>query len=382
MRIGVTFGTLLLTLLCLPSGNNAADNRTPVDLVEGYLQYKDDPLWHKGGKRYVRSSKTTPAQLVWSGRYGCYTQVPASITYEFTEVPDDEPTVAVVPILKPPPFRPGWKEQVLDVARQRDEYSTYLAAINALGYKGQFYDPGLATSFNLPFKVGLLPPPPLLPDIKGSSYSLNLGTYGVQGATQYGYSYNSLREMYGTTDLNALYQQAARLAQGSQQLTGQATGDFSKLVGQAGADAVRVAEILAKGQAARQALEAANAAPSQRLQVQGLGTTVPGFQGGYELVPAPRQFQYGQAAGEFEMPSSPEQFLLRVGIPLCSSCHGNGNTKGNFDIRQYPNLPLEQKVIVWSRLLNPDPAKRMPQSQSGGPGQPITHAQFRAFVNF
>lgn len=85
-----------------------------------------------------------------------------------------------------------------------------------------------------------------------------------QGNTQYGVS--DIASFYGDIDFGAAFNQAARLADSAQQLSAKATAGYSDLLTTTSADRTRVAEILAKGQAAAQTLSAVKAGNSVTIQ--------------------------------------------------------------------------------------------------------------------
>src|SRR5262249_33993965 len=82
----------------------------------------------------------------------------------------------------------------------------------------------------------------------GYSGSLTLSTAGTQGNTVYGYGQSPLNQNLANLDLNVLFQQANRLAENTQRLSGQATGDFTNAVARAAGGQAGPAEFLAKAQ--------------------------------------------------------------------------------------------------------------------------------------
>lgn len=276
--------------------------------------------------------------------YWSYTKANISNTYNTN-------TYNTVPV--------DWRTQLLDLAKQRDtaelglrksalEQIAYLESINALGLTGNFRIQNYGQAIQFPGYAG------------GMNYaSVN------QGNTLYGYSYNTVKEAYGSTDMNVLYQQASRLTQGAQQLAGDAHRDFSGLVTQAGDNQSRIAEILAKAAAAEKVLNAANPQPSTRTT-----TTVTGSGSTSTVMPKV----------DDTLVEDTKRFLTYTGIPLCGSCHSGQTLKGKFDILTYPTMTSDQKNVIWDRIFSKDPDKVMPRSVDGRPGTPLTAAQKQDFV--
>jgi hypothetical protein len=314
--------------------------------------------WIRNGQAYTRIWVAPVYTSTFA--YGCRTSYLKSAGYySYSRVAVARAKADV------PAYGPDWKVEILKTAALRDDHRAYLEAVKALGFSSPFL-----ASYNT----------------YGSSSYPSLGSYGAQGSTAYGYSLKQVQEAYGTLDLNVLYQQASRLAQGSQALSRDATGDFSALVAAAGDNAARVAEIIAKARAAEIALRAAGADPSTKTTtvIQGSGTTtVPGA--GPAVTPP-----FVQRDGTRpRMPSAPEDdtsvskaaaFLKEVGLPRCQGCHNQGkDSKGGFDILTYPSMTLDQKKVAWKRLLSNDPTKLMPRDAKGV-GYQLPVAELQRFL--
>lgn len=228
-----------------------------------------------------------------------------------------------------------WRQEIAKAARERLEHQNFLESLRFAG-------------LNAPAQPNVL-------GGYGSSHSI--GTYGAQGNTVYGYSLNSIADLYGSTDLNALYLQAARLVQGAQSLAGQGSADFAGLVNAEGANRARVAEIIAKGQAAEKALQALNGPPVK--------------------VEQKTQFTFRIGAdGKPVIEESDPVVAPRVDVfktwngqaQVCAQCHFGDKAalKGGFDISSWPSLPMSKKLeYVQTRLLSKDPAKIMPPPGKG-----------------
>ncbi len=359
--------------LCFGGTASATDYPTYADgFQEGIYSHKGGLWYNAAGAAHSRHKEyfTEGGGYVRSAcGYGCgYTYSYAAPQqyfrwiYTAVSVP-----AAYVPPAAPavPAYTPGWKEKVIDYARVRDDQQAYLDALAALGIKGQ--------SFGFQ-----------------QTNSHNYGGYAapavVSGQTVYGHSFAQLQTAYGPS-LDTLYQSASRLTQSAQQLGGQATTDFTALVGQAGANQARIAEILARAQAAATALQATAPQASTTTittgQATGVGVQQATGQGAGGAAP-PVMPQARDGNGDPQANAAPAagsgDFLKTVGLPLCGSCHGAGASNQNaFDITAYPRMSIQQKARVWDRLTTADESKAMPRAKGGGAGQPVTAAQLHEF---
>jgi len=284
-------------------------------------------------------------------------------------------------------YAPGWQKQLLDIAAARDkvegrlrtnaqEFQTYLQAIKSLGLEGNFRIENYGQSIPLaPYGAPYMPHTPYA--------SSRLGQYGAQGNTLY--SYSSIKDLYGDTSPSTLFQQQAKLAENAQSLAGQASTDFGNNVAREGNNRARVAEILAYGQSRKMALDSSHPQipveehREDRIETQGQGQGQVQQQGqgqgqaqslgpdGRAAVTMPR------ADGAVTWPA--------IAIERCASCHGQGKHEGGFEIAKYEGMAPEQKARVWARLTTSDADKRMPRGKDGGPGRPLTPAEFKLFVN-
>jgi len=253
--------------------------------------------------------------------------------------------------------RGDWKSQLLELAQARDQVEgeirknaadslAFNQAISALGLTGNFRLEGYGQSYGFaPHYV---------------NQNANLGTYGANGSTLYGYTLNSIKDVYGSSDVNVLFQQAQRLAQNAQSLGGQATQEFQAAITQEGNNRSRVAEILAKAQAAAEALKAAEGTGSRTTT----STTTFGV-GQEQRTPGQQQSQQGPAI-------SPD--FAALATAKCLKCHGPDKKEGKFDVREYTQLSTADKAKVWERIMSPDKTKRMPKD-----GDPLTPEEKKIF---
>jgi len=276
----------------------------------------------------------------------------------------------------------NWRSQLLDIAKQRDynegelrrltvEQASFLEGVQALGLSGNFNIqgfgqplayPGYGHNFLSPYRY---------------NSSLNYGNYGLNGQTIYGYTYNSLKEAYGTTDMNVLYAQANKLAQNAQALGGQATTEFRDLVGAAGTNQSRVAEILARARAAEIALRATEPQPSVSVQTSEKEVTKEGEGGETEV--------NRSAVSRGPLNATPAEIYgawkQSVELSGCLMCHSGGTKKGGFDVTLYPTFTREQRQKVLTRLVTDDETKRMPRTKDGHAGRRLTDEELAIWAS-
>lgn len=356
-------GTLLAILLFIPRGDEAraqyfqgyvANYAVPINYFDGNFH------WHNSGPD--EAGRQYPAgNYAWlKGNW--YLQGSGYVY---------KATVAEALAAKPVDYTPGWQKKLLDIAAQRDktesklrlqamDYNAFQQSLKALGLEGNFRWNGYGQAIN--YGTGF-----------AHSYgqgSVNLGSYGGNGNTLYGYSYSTIKDVYGDTNLNTLYQQAARLTQNAQTLAGQATTDFTDLVGKEGENRARVAEILAQAQAASQALQAAKPQARERTETRVFSfRTEADGNGGVKVVPI-------EGGGEQPIAQPRDAAVFQTLIKTkCASCHSGDKKEGGFDIATYGGLDALKKTKVWNRLLTPDQDKRMPKGQPA-----LTADEIRLFV--
>lgn len=197
----------------------------------------------------------------------------------------------------------------------------------------------------------------------------------AQGTTVYGYS--SVAEAYGQIDMGLLYNQAARLTDQAQQLAGQASSDFATLVQAEGQNRAEVARIIAQGQAARQALEAAQGyAPQQQIQSRTFAFRVTQDGEGQINVQQVDDQQVKSFDLISEGSSTNVSDLLKS---KCLACHSNGNAQGGLNLEQA--ITDEQQAKILSRVITDDFGKRMPKNSDGTAGQKLSVSELRLLFN-
>lgn len=343
----LTWFALALLLLGVAALPTQAD---PVvgQLYDGYFTFGHDGLFHYQDAVYSRQWVSSPGY--WS--YGVY--YPGSAYWKYTRIANSYAAAAA------PAYGTGWKSEVLRYAQARDDQQLYFESLKALGINGQSY------GFQQ-YGAGY------------SAYSSPIG-YTPQGATQYGYSVQQAREVYGyNLDLNKLAQISGQLTQGAQAAASQANTETNTVVTELGKNAARVAEVLARGQAAAEALRAARAQPSTSSTTTITGTGAAASVGGSGVGQIPAAPAAPATGGGSEM--SQAEFLASVVTPACAGCHGGAKPQADFDIvKAWPGLTPQQKAVVYERLFTRDPEKHMPRTSDGKSGT-LTQDQLKAFVS-
>jgi len=188
-----------------------------------------------------------------------------------------------------------------------------------------------------------------------------------QGTTVYGYS--SVAEAYGNVDLGLLYNQAARLTDQAQQLAGQAAIDFQSLVQAEGHNRAEVAKIIAQGQAAREALQAAKAQPSVAQQRSFAFRVVQDAKGDMKVE------KMESHSPDFNLSSAKQGSSITISDVIksrCISCHGDQKAAGGLNFLHSITDAQQQRCL--ELITESDPQKRMPK---GGPK--LSVAEMTAF---
>jgi hypothetical protein len=346
--------------------------------------------WYRGSTPHYAHANTGYYNVPYYNNYGGYYYVQQPYTYYTYE--QAYPAQASAPAA--PTYSKGWQGQLLDIAAARDKVEGELRknALDQQAYATALQTLGLAGNFRWQ-NYGASPVPPAPGASPGMAYpSTGQAPYAAAatGNTLYGYTYSSVKDLYGDTNLGSLYQQAARLTQNAQTLAGQANGDFSTLVQTEGSNRSRVAEILAQAQAAAQALQAAQPQPSQHTESRTFSfRTETAADGSTQLVPIPVQPGQQAQQGAYSQQGQPQALQSQQASQAngtdftalmqnrCASCHSGQSAKGGFEVGSYATMPLAEKAKrVWPLLTHPDPGKRMPK---GDKAQRLTPEELRQF---
>lgn len=220
---------------------------------------------------------------------------------------------------------PAWRTKLLEIAAQRDrfegqlraaanEQNAFIESVRELGLTGNFYWQQYGVA----------------PQLAGHHSS-----YAVAGNTLYSVFQNSsVVDVYGQANPDLIFQQASAHTKYAFDLAGQGSQQFVAMANAERDRASRIGETIARGQAAAQALQAA----------QGSSTHIRNTQ----TEVRPLQAQGGR---------------LRA-MRACIECHGDQNPEGGYRVSQHWTLSAKDQMRVVERLtLGDDDPKRMPKDQ-------------------
>lgn len=326
----------------------------------GAQQYQDgyqaDGYTYRQGYWWWGNSAYTRAQTYKSAYWYCGRYYPAINYWTYTysheyKVPIDYKD-------------PGWRGKLLDAAKQKLaqdakilenalEQQYYMQAVKEFGLQGALKDYGLQGPY---------------------SYSNLTSTqvYGGGGTTLYqstGVSYNTLAQVYGDNNVAALFQQYGRLTENAQNLGGKATSDFAALIGQEQQGRSKVAELLAKAEAVKQAFKALENSSATLLQQKTVIQTMPYADGGGS----------GQASGGNGKALA--DLFEQSASNRCASCHNPQNKKGGFNVYDFRKLDPDYQAKVVERITTSDEAKRMPRLEDGRAGPRVPSEEIQAWVS-
>ena len=279
---------------------------------------RDGYYYDSAGARYTRS-----VSQVWVPGYYYYSNC---CKYWKAGYYKDVYTYHAYPLTS---AEPDWRLKLLEIAATRDklegklryqanEHNMFVESVRELGLSGNFFwhQYGMAPQLAAP--------------------NAHLGIYGASGNTVYSqYANSSVADVYGAVDTNVLFQQAAALAKDGLSIGGQATERFAGLIDKERDRAVFAAEIIARGQAAAQALQAASPTPSTHIRQSQTQTTIT---------------QLG-----------PKRLAA---VRACIQCHGDGaNNKTQYRVLQHWTLPQDlQREVVDKLLADPSSKEFMPKN--------------------
>lgn len=289
--------------------------------------------WYDGEQAYTQNRFYQP------GYNGCCGY------YYFTYTPYYPPAVAAEAPYKAEGWRDTLLKGVLNERKNAQEQTYYMDAITAFGIKG----------------VNITSPVP-------SQTTYGQAFFAPQASTVYGYTYHDLTKVYGDTDINQLYQAAARQAENSQRYAAEGNNNFAALVDQAAKDKAKFAEILArsneivaKGQAFALAMKSLE---ERKIVIENKGSvSLP------PIVPA-------------EAPRMSEGLLKLSALfgQDCSGCHNAVKKNGGIDLADWRNFDSGTKLKVFNAVSNPDSGKRMPRVEGGGAGRQWTNEEAKLLL--
>ncbi len=384
MRLGLALvAALLVVLVAVPV---KADSHP-----DGYVN-NDGYTWNNG--YWWKDTYAYKYEKYWvaGSTYlynGCYYTSPGYWAYKYVQYP----TAAYKKPAEQVDYTdPDWRTKLLEIAGNRDKYEAqgrkaayeqkaFLDSVQALGLQGNFRWEGYGTA----------PPAYGLPAAHGAAYSygaaipLNgvftygtqyqLGTHGVQGNTVYGSTYQQLQQLYGDNSLPQLFQQANRLAENAQRLSGQATTDFSLLVQQEGGNRARVAEILARAEAVKQFMTSLDGPPQTFTQQKSFE-----FRSDAATGPAQPPAPAGDPNYLKTAPNPRKQQFESVFASRCAACHTGAAAKGKFTLDAYYGMTPDEKLKVWQTLVTKDKDRMMPRKADGTPGDYIPFDEVKLFT--
>lgn len=279
--------------------------------------YRDGFYW-LNGNAYQRTLVSVPGSYYCS--HGCWYQYPSSSYYTYTQV------AVVTQQTEVPKYEKGWQTAIANAAAAKADYAAFQKALTTVFPE---YTTGVTASANV----------------------------YTGGQTAYGYvpyTYQTVKEAYGSLDINQLYQAAARLASSAQQYGSQATSEHAGLVQQAGDNAAHVAEIHAKKEAILALARAIAPEPSTKTTTTVQSGTI--------------QDASGVQNVQVPVPADPA-FVANVISPNCASCHSAttpGGPKAKLDLTKWSTLSEETKDEARRRILLPVTDKdHMPPAKNG-----------------
>lgn len=232
----------------------------------------------------------------------------------------------------PAPTDADWKTRLLDIAAKKDDFQNYLQAVRALGLDQ--------------------------PVVSASNYQYQSAQ---AGSTVYGTAtYSQIAEAYGSVDPMVLFQQQSRLTQNAQDAGREANQLFSARLEQVGNAQAKVAEILARGEVAKQLLKAAE--PSGATFKQSVTVTNHGVDSTAGLVSI-----------------APAANLQQLIATRCLACHSGGRLEkskdsvlfpAGCDMSKYATFTADQKWRTIELVVNGN----MPKD-----GQPLTPRELGLF---
>lgn len=355
MRTLTLFAITGMLLGSLPLTPSARAESYAVGFVNSDGYSWDGSYWAWGGYQYTRT-------WVNGSTYyynGCWYQRPGY--YSYTKYVAPTPAVSY--------SDPDWRGKLLDIAAAQKktearivekavDQAQYMEAIDALGLKGALV-PRIRGTYGIP------------PGYAGyGAYGATVA--GLSGNTVYGYGVSNVLEIYGDTNLAALYQQSYRLADQALKGGDAARAGHQTLVDNQSDRVQRVAAILARGQAGSQVLKAADGQGSIKSTTTITGSgTIPTVQPQSPAMP------------RLDDPKQPDNLsaLENLLATNCAACHGATKQAGGLDLRLYPQLgdDIKDKILERVSLPSNDP-KFMPRAEGGGPGVPLTRAQKRLLL--
>lgn len=391
--VGLALAAVLgLALAVTPTARADSYHNGYVD-SNGYTY--NNGYWWKDGYAYKYEKYWVPGTGYY--QYGCYYTTPGYWAYKYVQYPVAQ---YKEPEKKVSAADPDWRSKLLDIAGNRDKYEAqarkaayeqkaFIDSVGALGLTGNFRWEGYGTS---PYPAGYggygaatygattyaaaLP----LNGLYAHHQQLQFGSYGANASTVYGTTLKSLADPYADNALPQLYQQANRLAENAQRLSGQATQDFGALVKEEGGNRARVAEILARAEAVKQFMGTLDGPPKTVTESRTFEFKSDTQSGAAPAAIPPAGdggFRATAAAGGGRKAQFEALFAAK-----CGACHTGTAAKGKFTLAAYYKMSTDDKLKVWSLLVTKDKDRVMPRTVDGGPGELLSQDEVRLFTEF
>jgi len=192
--------------------------------------------------------------------------------------------------------------------------------------------------------------------------------YAPQGSTAYQWS--SLTAQPGRTlDRALIYNLASQLAKDSTGLAGKANDGALGLIA---ADVEGEKELIAEN------LKHQSLVTALKIVSDQMATPAPGS--GVAQVQTFRITQSQNGTPVLERLAAPGSSAQAVIAAKCAACHNPQKAEGNLDLTLWPNVNDAVRQSVYSRIVAPDPNKRMPKAADGSAGVPLPWQDIQAFL--
>jgi hypothetical protein len=255
-----------------------------------------------------------------------------------------------------------WRAELLELAKQlktqEQEDKAFVEWANALGLSNTVASP--VAGYSSGGNYGL-----------SARFSSSTTPYAQQGATVYGY--NATASRFSDVDLQTLFNQANQLALNSQQLTQQATGDFSNLVAQQSDVAGELDRIQVRGKETEKLIAAITEALRDRPVSTESSATI-------NVTPSPdlgpQQTATPPASGVAPLSAAEREQVQGIISAKCLSCHGPDKQEGGWELSDYFGLDANMKLAVVNSLQGTGPSgTRMPMG-----GEPLSDPEIVLFM--
>jgi hypothetical protein len=344
----------LLAIVFALALSQPAGAQSPGDR-DGYGSVFENGFWVYNGEKYTRSWIATPTYTngYYARGYWLYQKyVPLAAA---PLVLSTDPQFKIKSLLEIAKNRDKYE---LELRRAAAEHGWFIEATKALGLENNFRIDGYGTAVSYGHYPSAVPP-----------IGAGLTAIGTTGTTVSGYSAQQILQAYGITDVGTLFQQSAAAGKDARAYGAEATKDFASLVGQAGANQAKIAEILANAERDRARAE------QVRLAMQ--SATLTTQQSGVTLTPTvPVQVPVANSGAP--LPTGSRQVWLQS-KQICAECHGGAKSNGNFSIDKYDPGDIAQKMRVLNYINPKSPKAHCPQL-ADGTYAPLNDVIFRAWV--